>query len=549
MAQDLLDEAVKAAAAAEAAARGGSVAEIGAAARAAAKANGLLNEQATILENTLGSLAWYRKALVRQAIPRSLVVLPREAANAMIVRTPRTIPTSATDSTPMANPDAVSSSTFEDVMYSAGDTVFSGSGDEFKVNGYVVERSSAPRLRPSEIDSTIHTGFKLTNSGLVIRTGGTDPRDVSALAADADYWFDAPHYSDFTDMRRRITTFANDANYDNSVGPIDGIMGQNGWDLTIAFDEPQTRSVARGHTSWTGNGDFYWRSIVEPDKSQTLEKGDYYAANAFGNQPAGQEDLGTYEVWLSNHLGVADRQLEPAPGRTRAVRCPDGSRGTSCPDDDIHLYLNYAAYGLFVYTPNTETFLDTSATFNGQVGRINTVHFGYSAFATDDGRRTRDISEAISGGKFVGQTLAYEVKGYHVQSIQTRLLRGDVTLTVNIPKGPEQATVQGTMNNFQFWDDQIHQWSTYIYPRNFEVALNLADVSDDGTFEGTARAIRGGRINNSRRGVFKGNFYGPRSDKDDLEVAGSWAIGVTSGSRFFTYRNFYGSFGAKQNPL
>ena len=155
-------------------------------------------------------------------------------------------------------------------------------------------------------------------------------------------------------------------------------------------------------------------------------------ANAF-NQPKGYRDLGTYEVWLSNHVGL-DRKREPAPGRT--TTCPDRSRGTSCPNDDEHRYLKYAAYGLFAYTASTETFV-IEGDCNGQVGRINTLHFGYSAFGTENGQKTEDIGQAITGGKFHGYALAYEVSGNNAPNIvETKLLRGDVTLTVNIPKGP-----------------------------------------------------------------------------------------------------------------
>ena len=139
--------------------------------------------------------------------------------------------------------------------------------------------------------------------------------------------------------------------------------------------------------------------------------GEYYESDAFP-QPDGYKDLGTYQVWLSNHIGVK-RNLEPAAGRE--IACPDGSRGTSCPDDDEQLYLEYAAYGLFVYTADPETFpgrLRRSG--NHQIGRVNSLNFGYSAFADEDNKRTTDIGKPVTDGKFHGQALAYAYKGNNV---------------------------------------------------------------------------------------------------------------------------------------
>ena len=290
------------------------------------------------------------------------------------------------------------------------------------------------------------------------------------------------------------------------------------------------------------------------DPSQLDEDGDNYKANAF-NQPKGYRDLGTYEVWLSNHVGL-DRKREPAPGRT--ATCPDGSRGTSCPNDDEHRYLKYAAYGLFVYTASTETF---TATNNGQTGRINTLHFGYSAFGTEDGQKTEDIGQAITGGKFHGYTLAYEFLGHRsppVSRLATKLLRGDVTLTVNIPKeSGRRGTVEGTVNNFQQWNGENKYWTTYDV-NNFSVALNSAAIGADGAFEGTTQATPRAGINpvingsDSGSGSYKGSFYGPRADAKDLEIAGSWIVGtteLTNGVSFSRDKKVIsGSFGAKQKP-
>ena len=538
-ARTTLDAAVSGAQAAVGEAR--SSAALGAATRVLTRARSYRTAQGAELDRLETSLSrleallpWYQDLERISALPavlRQAVALgaahPNERTNAArIVRTPRTIPTSATDDTPIANPDAFTSTTFEDVMHAAGKEVFFDGGDEFKVDGYVTVRVSNYLLGNSI------TGLKLTNGGLVIRTGIT--------TAAGDFFI-----GDFTDMRKDITTWVSDSNNDGTVNAADGIPGQNGWDLTITFDEPQTVSVpgftgiSGSGSNWRGNNAFYWKSLVPADESQK-SGGANYQADAF-NQPSGRENLGTYEVWLSNGIGVNGGSEPAAPGSAWVI-CPDGgTRWISCPDD-VHRYLNYAAYGLFVYSADTRTFLDAS-NFNGQRGRINTIHFGYSAFANEDGQRIADIDEAITDGTFTGYTLAYEVKGSQQNlPIESKLLRGDVTLTVNIPKGSGAGSLQGTMNNFQQWNEESEIWTTYV--ENFAISLSSAAIGDSGTFRGTTQATPSTGFNASGAGVYKGGFYGPRADVNELEIAGSWTVGS---GRDSGNRDLYGSFGAKQD--
>lgn len=537
-----LDDAVTKAEAAVAAAEG--AAAVGEATRALNKANSYRTARETELDAARVSFAWYSRVLLRQTIANGDVAVPRSGTNvATITRIPRTIPTSATDETQKVNPDAFTSTSFKDIMYANGKEVFSvadddDGGDEFKVDGYVSSRGAT-----LSIDETIYTAVKLTDAGLVIRTGG------SGQDAPYDATFTRTK-SDSTDFRRKITTWANDTNGDSNVDASDGIRGQNGWDLAIAFDEPQTRYAGNGDTSWTGNGDFYWKSIVRADASQLETDGQYYDSRAFfllGDY----RDLGTYEVWLSNHLGVVDKKLEPVAG-AGVVTCPDGSIGLSCPFDDENLYLKYAAYGLFIYAPDLETFRDTTNVivtnrYNGHVGRINTIHFGYSAFGSGDGQGTTDIGKAITSGEFHGRTLAYEVVSDQVNPsppFATKLLRGDVTLTVTIPKGSGTGSLEGTMDNFQQWNTENKYWAAYT--DNFRVTLNSVAIDESGTFSGIVGATPATGLGSSGAGVYKGSFYGPRADANDLEVAGSWSIGAAD--LFHANKDLYGSFGAKQKP-
>ena len=576
-----LAEAVRAADAAVAAAADGSSVQVGAAARVRRQVRRLQTEWQQDRDNALDSLAWYGRNLVRYELASGEAVEPREGVNIAVVRRiDRTIPTSATDSTPKVNPEAFcqkslspatcEEDTFKTVMYEDGNRVFSvvddgEGGDEFKVDGYVGILASIYLL-----DLRTLTGLKLTDGGLVIRTGGT------ANLGTSDDNTDFRQVADFTDMRKDITRYVSDTTDDGFVTPfdtdnngtVDGIRGQNGWDLAITFDEPQTRSVpvdfddiSNPVSSWTGNNAFYWKAIAPADPRQLDEDGDYYESDAF-NQPKGYRDLGTYEVWLSNQFGL-DRKREPAPGRT--TTCPDGSIGTSCPNDDEHQYLKYAAYGLFVYTASTETFVDTSR-YSGRAGRINTLNFGYSAFGTETGQKTEDIGQAITGGKFHGYTLAYEYSGtnsFTPNRVETKLLRGDVTLTVNILKGPVPGTlnrsnvvnVEGTINNFQQWNGENKYWTAYM--DNFTVRLNRATIGESGAFSGTTQATPSTGFNTratpsqpAGAGEYKGNFYGPRADAKDLEIAGSWTVGTRAGSlgNSQDLKTILGSFGAKQKP-
>ena len=563
-ARTAIEAAVTAANAAVTAAADGSAADIGNAARARDRANALRTSQTRVFDNALVSFAWYSGALARTQIPMGEAAMPPLGGDGVTVdieRIDRTIPDPDNPGSQMANPEAFTSDKFNYVPYADKKLVFSiadddEGGDEFKVDGYTVLKNGGPHIRQS-----IYTGLKLTGDGIVIRTGES-------------------RVGDFTDMRRNIRNNVNQ-----------GGTGQNAWDLELTFGDPHVTPVARGGGSvsdWMGNGAFHWKSIVPADPRQRETAGVYYHSDSF-TQPDGFEDLGTYEVWLSNYLGVLNEGLEPEDG-SGEVRCPDGTMGTSCPFDDTHHYLKYAAYGLFVYTVDTETF--NARTYNAsQTGRVQPLYFGYSAFANETGKKTTDIGTAITDAKFTGQTLAYAFMGANhfinennipngYLDRPSRLLRGDATLTVSIPKSGT-GTIEGDLKNFERWTGSHWQPMT----SGFKVRLNRANISDTGTFSGGASASGNEGINlqgragtgpvsgapvdfpspfdyesfsgsgdqyhqsgglNGTGGNYKGSFYGPRDDSADLEVAGSWYI-AKQNEGFRTW-GVFGSFAAKQKP-
>ena len=541
-----LTAAVASARAAVEAARSGTAAALGAAQRALERALRYQRTQAERLQDEQESFAWYRTRLVRYTFANGVAVTPQNGTNeATIKRIEQTKDTSETDNTQIVNPDAFTASTFELVPYADGKRAFNLSDDEFKVDGYTAELSSYRALQPDH-----WTGLKLTSGGLVIRTGGTSSAECRKLSSAAC------NVPDFTDMRRDITKAAGDTNDSEEVDAADGLRGQNGWDLKITFDAPQTVTVRGGDSSWNGNADFYWKSIVRAADSQLRTHGKYYQADAFNDlpppvgpvRPDNLKYLGTYEVWLSNHIGV-ERNQEPTSGS-----------GTY-PEDDDNFYLKYAAYGLFIYTADTETYWmnhgsSLTPVRSGQNGRMQSIHYGYSAFADVSGQRTTDIGEAITNGRFRGQTLAYAVRGYsgNGKVPETRLLRGDASLTVTIPKTTGTGAISGTLNNFEEWEDgaweRCDQNRCLRRGNNFAVLLASTTISNVGEFSGST-SVTGGRTDlNGEAGSFKGAVYGPRGDSSDLEVAGSWTIGFNISSGDAVAReaqwSIMGSFGAKQ---
>ena len=507
---------------------GGTSAERLAAYDARAAARQLSNRQTPLLDRALGSLAWYGRTLLRYKLADGEAVEPNDGANTIrIFRTPRTKDASSTDDTQIANTgeDVITANKFKTIRYSAGKGVFGGSGEEFKVDGYVAHAHGRVNF-----DSSLQTGLTITNSGLQIRTGGLRTRTTGG-----DY------ETDYLDMRKKVNvdlgdTFADVAN------------GGNAWDLKITFDEPLTRTYGGSteRTNWFGNGDFYWRGIGRPDSKQ-LNSQEYHVAGTFA-RPAGEERLGIYEVWLSNSAGV-DNVLEP-DANSGVVTCPDGSLSSAnrgaCPSDDKYYYLNYAAYGLFVFSgdhralgargtvgsgtggvttyhsdgttatsdPSLQIDLNTDY-YRVLTSRVQGMHFGYTAFADSDGQRTKDIGTAVTGGTFHGATLARAFTGTADSSAQTvvspanaanRFLRGDATLTVNIAKGDVGATnLRGELSNFEEWSNFDKLW--VAYPQGFKVYMNA-----DGTAAGAAVPIA---ADGAFNGVAKFNLVGQRRTSPD----------------------------------
>ena len=142
--------------------------------------------------------------------------------------------------------------------------------------------------------------------------------------------------------------------------------------------------------------------------------------------------------------------------------------------------------------------------------------------------------------------------------LETRLLRGDVVLMVNIPKTSGSGDLIGTISNFAQWTGSI--WNDYSddFKVSFDngTANQVMSITDGGTFTGTARLAVGttdpftiAATNDAGVGQVTGKFYGPRTDTA-LEIAGSWVVGHAAASPTNDDEKWkiIGSFGAKQRP-
>ena len=269
------------------------------------------------------------------------------------------------------------------------------------------------------------------------------------------------------------------------------------------------------------------------------------------------EELGVYNLWLSNYAGV------------------DAGAKADDPSDDTHRYLRYAAYGLF-------NFLDYSTT-QVRYGRLQAFHFGYDAFAEQDGQRPADWGTATNPieATFNGKTTGWLLQSPHGGAISRLIrLRGDVELTANLNAGGDDGhgTISGAMRDFEFLHDGV--WGNDVYHRLLEnadaadypvandprpgnaVILEQANIGAGGSFSGVAYAAAnsghdpddsgpmgpGAGIHSFADGTYGGAFYGPRT-LGELEAAGYWRLPVR------TYLNpdaparsagtLLGSFGAK----
>ena len=280
-------------------------------------------------------------------------------------------------------------------------------------------------------------------------------------------------------------------------------------DLAIAFGAPSQ--------SPHGEPAYYWKAQVPLTEAQRGQRLPDRMRNADGRP----EELGTYELWLSNYGGL--------------------DKGANADDagDDTHRYLEYAAYGLFMFFDNVRR--------TPSFSRPQAFALGYDAFRDAAGVRTTDVSTSIAA-TFQGHTMARELVNSGAQdeiTLNRALpLRGEVTLNACIGgSGCTGDGIPATANRISGMISGLEEfrhdgeWISYL-PAAGGIPMAEGAIAADGSFGGqldhprTAGGAPNTRqfdadisptsFNTSRYG---GNLYGPR---DGLEAAGWWHMQVTA---------------------
>ncbi len=292
-------------------------------------------------------------------------------------------------------------------------------------------------------------------------------------------------------------------------------------DLTIAFGQPSQ--------SPHGDPSYYWK--VRAPFTQAQHDTGLPPNHVEGSGDGRSQDLGTYELWLSNYGGLDDV------------------------GDDAHRYLEYAAYGLFTFFDNvvqTPNFL-----------RPHAFAFGYDAFRDADGMRTTDVATSIAA-TFKGRTMARALinggSETHVTLSGATPLRGDVTLNACIGgSGCTGDGIPADSNKISGMISGLEElrhdgvWIPYR-PAAGGIPMAEGEIAADGSFggkldhpriaDGTLNTwdfdadIRPGQYSASKYG---GNLYGPRNG---LEAAGWWHMQSDHRGRALR-SSLIGSFGAR----
>ena len=280
------------------------------------------------------------------------------------------------------------------------------------------------------------------------------------------------------------------------------------------------------------------------------------------SQGGGPLSQGEYQLLLSNYAGDGDSE---------------------------HRYLDYAAYGLFVFLDHILAGPYETGGYR-RPGRLQAFHFGYDAFADADGMKTTDLTTPISA-TFEGSTTGWLFPGKNLGAVQDHIrapirMRGEVELTAMIGgTGAGSNEISGWMRNFEFLNDG--RWRpnpslligdvlpnaanynpstgvahTYYTEEELGNAVRLvkASIGADGAYKGVAEAImtgsgqpgpgnsgKGGTHTHFfQNGEYEGNFYGPLNA---LETAGAWYLqehlNLATGTRGGK-GSIVGSFGAKR---
>ena len=337
-------------------------------------------------------------------------------------------------------------------------------------------------------------------------------------------------------------------NPDNCAGPTRSLCGD--W----IFDDA---TVAFGAASQSPHGDpsWHWKAKVPltPEQRQRNDDGELddeglplptRMRRGHADYDGRPVELGTWELWLSNHAGI--------------VRGAD----TEDTGDDKHAYLNYAAYGLFMFFDNVTAIPSWT--------RPQAFAFGYDAFEDAENLKTTDIETSIAA-TFRGRTMARALDDtgpHRARSVATNPqipadvvelggatpLQGDIELNAcigasactgdRVPNGAN--TISGMISNLEILrDDGV--WVSYL-PAAGGIPMAPGTIDAAGSFAG---ALQTPQLANSAPNTdhfdadgtakYAGNLYGPR---DGMEAAGWWHLRRDWVNRA-THGPIIGSFGAR----
>ncbi len=285
-------------------------------------------------------------------------------------------------------------------------------------------------------------------------------------------------------------------------------------DLAVAFGQPSQ--------SPHGEAAYYWKVKVPLTEAQREQLPDTIQGDDADGRP---EELGTYELWLSNYGGLAG--------------------------GDAHRYLEYAAYGLFMVFDNVKA----TPSFT----RPQAFAFGYDAFRDADGMRTTDVATSIAA-TFKGRTMARALINHGDENFITLSgatpLRGGITLNACIGgSGCTGDGIPADSNKISGMISGLEElrhdgvWIPYR-PAPRDIPMEEGDIAADGSFGGYLGYPRtaGGDLNSwdfdagsDSTSKYGGNLYGPRNG---LEAAGWWHMQSDHRGRALR-SSLIGSFGAR----
>ena len=472
------------------------------------------------------------------------------------------------DGTAIPDSDRLSIQT-DGIMHSAGKTVISAQGtgitDELPARGITLRvagnqwrrwniqgRDATPNAL-GNTDGILDYSVELTASGLVYKVRGNavyyDFQRRFDVGLDADDWYGRGPDGE----RGTADDGANNGKWDGCWTLPDPTLDCTNWihdDMQVTFGAPSA--------SLSGVTAFYWNTRIPFPDGSSVDTPHIAEKIAGHDAVRADADMGTYELWLSNFGGV-DRGLEPSVGFH--------------PDDDVDRFLEYAAYGLFTYT-------DLIVSARGP-GRQQALHFGYDAFADEDGLKTTDIEEDDTiTATFRGATMAHQYLAMGTTSPVRVDIRGDILLNARIGSGANK--ISGEITNLakrevggswvahrelydvrdgklarivltgksyahtQMPDSDGNNWP--IYPADY--SASAADINPDGSYEGgvfhqywrddpegwatnswdwnsydTAHPSNAKQPDTKSTSIFGGRFYGPRDGNfESIETAGFWIL-------------------------